>query len=67
MEEYDDGRKDVFFCLAVNMLPLEHLGKILEESDVASDRMERREKADFVERKMYAAAQELGIELKLRR
>lgn len=67
LEEYDDGRKDVFFCLAVNMLPLEHLGKILEESDVASDRMERREKADFVERKMYAAAQELGIELKLRR
>lgn len=67
LEEYDDGRKDVFFCLAVNMLPLEHLNKILEEADAVSGKMERREKAAFVERKMYASAQELGIELKLRR
>ena len=33
MEKYDDGREDVFFCLAVNMLDVDDLNGVLEAAD----------------------------------
>lgn len=34
LEDYDNGRKDVFFCLAVNMLPqtVENLIKLITQN-----------------------------------
>ena len=32
--EYNDGRKKTFFCLAVNLLSLEDLRTVFEDSDL---------------------------------
>ena len=35
LEEYDNGQKDVFFCLAVNMLEVADLKDVLEQAEKA--------------------------------
>ncbi len=66
LEEYDDGSKDVFFCLAVNMLPLIELRKLMKEAAAETAGKKKEEKTAYVERKLTDCAGELGIELELR-
>ncbi len=66
LEEYDDGNKEVFFCLAVNMLPLEELGKLMKEAEVDALGLDIRQKREYIERRLYDCAGRLGIELSLR-
>ncbi len=67
LTEYDDGRRDVFFCLAVNMLEVDDLAAVMEQADRETGRMARREKAAFAERLLYERAENRGIELVLRK
>lgn len=67
LKEYDDGRKDVFFCLAVNLLAPEDLTDILERADQATGNITRKERAEFMERQLYACADRKNICLALRR
>lgn len=67
LTEYDDGRRDVFFCLAVNMLEVEDLTAFLDHADRETDRMTRQEKAAFVERQLRLCAEKAGVPLFLRK
>ncbi|MCR5371166.1 MAG: DUF3795 domain-containing protein [Clostridium sp.] len=66
LKDYDDGRRDVFYCLAVNMLDVPDLRKILEEADGRTGTMPLREKADYMISLLKACAEKRGIPLKLR-
>ncbi len=67
LEDYDDGRKDVFFCLAVNMLGPEALSEVLEAADRETADQTKREKAAFVEKQLRECAEQAGIPLVLRK
>lgn len=67
LTEYDDGRRDVFFCLAVNMLEVEDLTAILDHANRETDRMTRQEKAAFAERQLLLCAEKAGVPLVLRK
>ncbi len=66
LDGYDDGGRDVFFCLAANMLEVDDLRNAIERADVATMGMEAREKADFAERELRRMAAEKGVPLELR-
>ena len=50
LEDYDDGTKEVFFCLAVNMLEAEVLQGILSHVDSKSNSLSIHDKAEYLER-----------------
>ena len=66
LSEYDDGTRDVFYCLAVNMLDLKDLRELLEMVDRGTSDMAEREKAVFITEQIRAFASENDIPLKLR-
>ena len=51
LEDYDDGSKDVFFCLAVNMLDVVDLYTVLSAADQRTENLTRKEKAAFMKKK----------------
>ena len=57
LTEYDDGRRDVFFCLAVNMLEVDDLAAVMEKADRETCRMARQEKVAFAERLLCERAE----------
>lgn len=67
LTECDDGRRDVFFCLAVNMLEIPDLKEILAAAENKAGGLSLSDKADFVEQRMYECAQKRNIILELRR
>ena len=67
LTEYDDGTKDVFFCLAVNMLALDDLTAFLDHAAQEAKTMQRREKAVFAEQGLRDLAKQKGIPLVLRK
>lgn len=67
LSEYDDGRKDVFFCLAVNLMELDDLYSILAEADSVTIEMPLSEKAAIMKQMLIAAAKKKNITLELRR
>ncbi len=66
LEDYDDGRRDVFYCLAVNMLDLPDLRETLKEADDRTGTLPLREKADYAVSLLKACAETENIPLKLR-
>ena len=66
LKEYDDGKKDVFFCLAVNMLEAADLKDILKQAEKAAEAMNLSEKAEFMERQLHACAKKRNLVLELR-
>ena len=66
LSEYDDGTRDVFYCLAVNMLDLKDLEKLLEQADCMTSGKTEREKAMFITEQIGVVAAENSIPLKLR-
>ncbi len=66
LEGYDDGRRDVFYCLAVNMLDVSDLQKILKAADDRTETMPLQEKADHMVSLLKAWAEQRNIPLKLR-
>ena len=63
---YNDGRQDVFYCLAVNMLSLDDLQKITEQADRDSSEKLLSEKITLMRHLLYACAQRQNILLELR-
>ena len=66
LADYDDGTKEVFFCLAVNMLEVSDLRDILAHMDSQSDALSLRDKAEGLERQLRSCAGEKRIPLELR-
>ena len=66
LSNYDDGHRDVFYCLAVNMLEVPDLEKVLEEAEKGADKMPPAERADYVTSLLKTCAEAGNIPLKLR-
>lgn len=69
LEEYDDGRKKTFYCLAVNLLDLSDLRMILKQikTDNEIDGLPLKDKAARAAGLFQEAANEHQITLKLRK
>lgn len=69
LENYNDGRKKNFFCVAVNLLELEDVRKVMEQIKSAEKfgELSLKEKAAYVTRQFQKAADKQGIVLKLRK
>ena len=66
LEEYDDGQKDVFFCLAVNILEVDDLKEVLEQAEKTTGDIAPLDKAKFMERQLHECAEKRNIVLELR-
>ncbi len=66
LEDYDDGTKEVFFCLAVNMLEVKDLQSVLSRMESESHALSMREKAERLERSLRERAADKQIPLELR-
>lgn len=66
LNEYDNGRRDVFFCLAVNLMEVDDLKEVLNESDKSTKDMNPAEKSDFMKDALNECAERRNISLKLR-
>lgn len=66
LENYNDGRRKTFFCIAVNLLELSELKSVIEQltAEVGPD-IPVKEKAVLAVSRFQAAAQARGIVLKL--
>ena len=67
LTEYDDGRHDVLFCTAANLLEPEDLDAVTEQAKQLSPNASQGERAAFVEQKLHACAEKRGVSLALRR
>ena len=66
LEDYDDGTKKVFFCLAVNMLEVEDLRGVLSQADSETINLSRHDKAERIEKLLRECAAVRRIPLELR-
>lgn len=66
LNDYDDGTKEVFFCLAVNMLEVGDLQNILSRVDSQSNALSIRDKAERLEKLLRECAALKNIPLVLR-
>ncbi len=66
LTEYDDGKRNVFFCLAVNMLDVDDLIATIEQADRIAVGMTRQEKANLIQRELHVHAKRKGVPLELR-
>ena len=63
---YDDGTRDVFFCLAANMLEVSDLQAAVEQADVAAAGLDIGARADLAEGILRRIAAEHDVPLELR-
>lgn len=66
LDEYDDGTRDVFFCLAANMLEVEDLRKALDALAASAAGIPVHERAECAERELRRIAAEKNVPLELR-
>ncbi len=66
LEDYDDGKREVFFCLAVNMLDVADLRNALACTDPLSRDQSAHDRAEFLERQLRDCAARRHIPLELR-
>ena len=64
--DYDDGTKEIFFCLAVNMLGVEELRSVLSQADLQTINLSRHDKAEHIEILLRECAAVRHIPLVLR-
>jgi hypothetical protein len=68
LEDYNDGRSKTFYCLSIQLLPLEKLKPALAQAQKKiSEEMTPKEKAIIVRETFNELAAKSGIELKLRK
>ena len=66
LDEFDDGRRDVFFCLAANMLLLEDLTAAVEKISAQTEGQPMARKAEAAERILRKTAAKKDVPLELR-
>lgn len=69
LENYNAGRQKTFFCVAVNLLDIQDIREIMVEMDVNSgdNNLSIKDKAAYAVSRFQTAANEKGVELKLRK
>ena len=63
LEKYDNGHRDVFFCLAVNLMDVNDLNIVLNQAS----KLTGNDKSDVVKQILIDSASKRGIVLKLRK
>ncbi len=67
LDEYNDGRSKTFYCMSIQLLPLDEAKKALVQAKKSiSPQMTAKEKAAAVREALEGAAGRLGVELRLR-
>lgn len=69
LENYNDGRRKTFYCIAVNLLELDDIYGILEQirKSTALNTMEMKEKCAYAVKLFQSVAEQRNISLKLRK
>jgi hypothetical protein len=69
LSNYDDGRRKMFYCVAVNLLPLPQIEKIMEQvaDNPSIDSLTVKEKAAYIVALFQDDASREGLVLKLRK
>lgn len=64
LEVFDDGKRQVFYCTAVNLLSVDDMQVILDKADSETAGMPTSERTDYIERELRASARANDIPLK---
>lgn len=67
LENYDDGQRDVFYCLAVNMLEVGDIETAIDRAEASAAFVAASGKAALAEYELRRIADEKGVPLELRR
>jgi hypothetical protein len=69
LQAYNDGKMKNFYCIAVNLLPLPELASLMRhiETETGRGQAEPKERAKEIAALFRKKAEELGIELVLRK
>ena len=68
IDDYNDGRSKSFYCISCQLIPLDKLKKVLEDTKaVIVEARDVKEKAEIVRAAILGLAGELQVDLKLRR
>jgi len=69
LSDYNDGRRKTFYCVAVNLLPLENIETVMCQvgEDEALNNLLIKEKAEYVVSLLQNVAAEQGLVLTLRK
>ncbi len=69
IENYNDGRKKAFYCLAINLLSLSAIKSIMEQisKEVDCKDLDVKDKIKIIDEMFEAAAEKEKVELKLRK
>ena len=63
LEAYDDGKRQVLYCTAVNLLSVDDMQVILDKADKETADLPTSEWAEFIVRDLFAFARENDISL----
>lgn len=66
LDEYDTGHREVFFCLAVNLLDFNDLKNILSGAEKLTQNMSLNDKSDLIIQLLNDCGEKRNIVLKLR-
>lgn len=66
LDNYDNGHRDVFFCLAVNLMPIDDLNNVIKRADEITCDFNLDKKSDFIKQMLMDCASKRSITLKLR-
>ncbi len=64
LEAYDDGKRQVFYCAAVNLLSVDDMQVILDKADRETADLPTSERADYIDHELRAFARVNDISLK---
>ena len=67
LEKFNDGRSKSFYCLAVNLLPIEELIKVIREADENLIERDRKAISKFIKSQFFEIGKQANIELKYRK
>ena len=65
LEGYDDGQRDVFFCLAVNVLEISDLKGVLEQLEKTVGDMSLSDKSNYAVQQLHICAEKTNLVLEL--
>ena len=64
LEAYDDGKRQVLYCTAVNLLSVDDMQVILNKADRGTADLPTSERADYIDHELRAFARANDISLK---
>lgn len=67
LKGYDNGQRDIFFCLAVNLMDIDDLNSVIDDANNFDEDMGLNDKSDLIKQMLTDLASRRGIALMLRK